>query len=435
MTQPTYDVIVIGAGPGGYTAAALTAESGSKTLLIEKNKIGGTCLHTGCIPSKTYLHAGYINDLVSKSSKFGIKTSTSEISWEALNKQKDRVVSRLQRGLEQMLKENNVDVVMGEVHIQNESTIQVGETTYSFKKLILATGSSPIMPAAWKSQDLTTSDTLFNREQQPKSLAIIGGGIIGIEMAETFANLGSEVTLIEKLDRLVPAEDSEVSKFYETYLRRKKVNVKTGHEVKSIEELGVDEVIVAMGRKPSTFGLKELELKSSEKGLIETNEHFQTSRENVYLIGDTVGHYQLAHEAISQAKVVAAHLHGKSFPYSRAIIPRVIYTHPECAIVGITETELKEKKIDFQKVTVNLSDIGKAHTQDEMEGFASLFFDKKTKLILGCILIIPDASNLIPLITLAINEKITLEKLSEISYPHPSLSEILNELFLKSLNG
>jgi len=419
-----YDLIIIGGGPAGFPVAAKVSKK-LKTLLVEKYKYGGVCLHSGCMPSKTYLHAAHVLNKANTSKNHGI-TGNINFDFSQLKKHKDRIINRLERGIKQSAEKYNFETVFGEAKALDQNTIEVNGEKYSFDKLVIATGSTPKQIPKFKKLNLPTTDTFFQIEKQPQSLLIIGGGVIGVEFAEMLSNFGTEVYLVEAEKRLLPQEEPEVSEFARKKLARQKVKSFLGNPIESIEKdsnykikiadktIETEEILLAIGREPFFWGKDVLDYK------ITKNKYFLTSKPNIYAVGDITDQWKLAHEATYQAGAAAAHILGNKFDYNPDLVPRIIYTHPECASIGSTTDN---------KITVPLNEIGHAHTQDENEGFVSLYIEGD--YLKGALIVSPEASSLITLFTLAIKEKINVKSLKQIVFAHPTYSELLKKVINK----
>ena len=458
------DTVVIGAGPGGYVAAIRAAQLGKKVTIIEKDEIGGVCLNVGCIPSKAFIHAGTEFQKTKRPSQIGIDYGDATLDMAKVQAWKNnQVVATLTKGVEMLLKKNKVTIVKGEANFVSKHTVHVtppdvdsgnmGES-YQFEHAIIATGSRPIeLPNFPFGDNILDSTGLLALEELPQSITMIGGGYIGMELAMAFASMGSKVTVIEGMDRVLGGFEADLIKPVLKEADRLGMTIVTNAKAVSSKEVdggieltytldGKEETVVSeklavmVGRRPNTDNLS-LELTGitlDEKGLIPVNESMQTSVPNIYAIGDITKGPALAHKASYEGKVAAEHLAGKTESASDyLVIPTVAYTTPEIATVGLTEADCKEQKIDYTKATFMFAGNGRAITMEQTEGFIRLISDKENHTLLGAQIVGPDASELIGQVALAIENLLTAEDVVLTIHNHPSLSEALmdaNEVLL-----
>lgn len=445
-----YDILVLGAGPGGYVAAIKAAQLGAKVAIIEKEKVGGICLNHGCIPTKTLLKSAKVFQTVQKADTFGVIVDGKvSVDLEAMVARKNKVVTQLTSGVAYLLKKNNVDVINGYGEVLSAHQVQVGTTVYETKKLIIATGGSPVVPPIEGVKEgfdkgyVVTSREMLTVTKQPKNLVIVGGGVIGVEFATIFASIGTKVTIIEMMPTILPMIDEDITKAYTKSLRELGVDVITGAQVVAVNESYVkyklndatntvtsDLVLLAVGTKANSGGLEKLKLEMNRANIV-TDEYLRTSVKDVYAIGDVNGKYMLAHVASHEAIIAASHALGKptiAMDYQK--VPQAIYGSPEIASVGLTEKEVKEKKIDYKVSTFPLSASGKALADAEKEGFVKLIVDKKHNELLGAHIYAYHATELISELVLGLNLEVTAEELAASIHPHPSLSEIIMEASL-----
>ncbi len=447
-----YHLTVIGGGPGGYTAALRAAALGKKTLLIEKERLGGTCLNHGCIPTKTLYHCAGLYHKIKKAHEFGLTTGEVGFSYEKIQERKDGVVDSLVNNLAVLLKKAGVATLAGSAQIISPRLVSVelsaGEKMqFGTEKIIIATGSSEMMPSlpGIEHKDILTSREALAMRSVPESLAIIGGGVIAVEMASIFAAFGSHVTIIQR-SILLRREDREMVRRLLPYLRKQGIKIMT--ETK-IEEIKANEngftvtvstakgpqthnfksVLVAVGRKPDTGGLSlnAAGIKFSARG-IEVNDIMETNIPGIYAIGDvsTPGYF-LAHVAAHQGMVAAENACGLQAAFKSEAIPVCIFTQPEYARVGLTEEEARAKGYDVRIGKFPFSANGKAFLQGETDGVVKIISDGVTGPVLGVHILGPHASDLIQEGALAVSAAISSKELAELIHPHPTLSEAVWE--------
>ncbi|GAA1203269.1 dihydrolipoyl dehydrogenase [Prauserella alba] len=378
MSDAEADLVILGGGSGGYAAAFRAAELGMSVTLIEKDKLGGTCLHRGCIPTKALLHAAEVADSAREGEQFGVKSTLEGVDMAGVHKYKDGIVTRLHKGLQGLAKAHQVTFVEGAGTYVGGTTVEVDGTRYTGKNIILATGSySKTLPGLELGGRIIASEEALQLDYVPKKAIVLGGGVIGVEFASVWASFGTDVTIVEALPRLVPNEDEFASKQLERALRRRKIGYKTGVKfteakqdesgvtvtLESGETLEADVLLVAVGRGPNTagHGYEEAGIQL-DRGFVVTDERLRTSNPNVYAVGDIVPGLQLAHRGFQQGVFVAEEIAGLNpSPIDEAGIPRVTYSHPEVASVGLTEAAAKEKYgADVEVFTYDLGGNGKS---------------------------------------------------------------------------
>jgi len=442
----SYDVIVLGGGPGGYVAAIKAAQLNLKVALIEKEVVGGICLNHGCIPTKTLLKNAKVYKTVKHALDYGVVIDGNiAFDWSLMLKRKNIVVKKLTMGVAGLLKKNGVEIISGLGKVLSANQVEVNGEVLETKDLILATGASPIMPPipglkeAYEKKIAVTSREMLQIEDAPKTLAIIGGGVIGVEFATIFSSLGSKVTIIEKLDGILPMMDDDVRNAYTKTLKKDGIEIFVNAEVKAVKDhevtylldgkevkVNADTILVSVGMRPNSNGLEALNLKMN-RSAIDTNEYMQTSIPNVYAIGDINGKYMLAHVASAEGLVAAQHIAGMpaSMRYDR--IPNAVYGSPEIATVGMTEKEVKEKGIAYKVSTFPLMASGKAMADNEKDGFVKLIVSEKYKEILGAHIFSYNASDLIAELGVTMELEGTAHEIAHTIHPHPTLSEIIME--------
>lgn len=459
MANKQYDVIIIGGGPAGYVAAIQAARLGGQVVLVERDELGGTCLNRGCIPTKAYLHNAHWIAGAKSAAKRGIVVAKDAISIDMPKTlaMKQRVVKRLTTGVGVLMRENKIDVVRGDARVKEGLTVDVlGEnpTTLTGKKIILAGGSKPsrLPIPGIDGPRVVTSDDVLDWDFLPESLAILGGGVIGIEMARIFAAFGVKVTIVELEDRLAPFFDAEISKALGQSMKKHGVKLRLGTRVENIVDSGesvtletgdekpieAEYVLAATGRVPVLDCVEGLEIKT-ERGAITVNDRMETSIEGIYAAGDITGQTMLAHSAFKMGETAAANAMGHDETCDLRNVPGVIYGEPEVGCVGLTEAEAaeicKEKCGEIAVGRFPFQANGRALASGETEGFAKVVTCKKSGRILGVHIMGPGASELVNEASLAIANKLTAEQLAETIHAHPTCSEALMEASADALGA
>ena len=451
-----YDVVVLGAGPGGYVAAIRAAQLGLKTAIVEKRYWGGVCLNVGCIPSKALLRNAELAHLLKNDAdKYGIKVN-GEITFDfgqAFRRSRDVANGRV-KGVHFLMKKNKIDEYDGWATFTDANNLDVelnagGKETLTFKNLILATGAvTRLIPNTQISQNVVTYEEQIMDENLPKSIIIAGGGAIGVEFAYVHHNYGVHVTIVEFLDRLLPLEDEEVSAELEKQYRRLGVKVMTKTRVDKIEDTGTgakvtvttadgkqqvleaDRVMQAIGFKPRTegYGLEKTGVKLTDRGAVAINGKMQTNVPHIYAIGDVTAKLMLAHVAEAMGVIAAENIAGHpSIELDFDMMPRATYCQPQVASFGYTEKQAREKGFDVNVAKFPFQANGKAHGLGETAGFVKLISDKKYGELLGAHLIGPDVTELLPELTLARYAELTAEEIARNVHAHPTLSEAIKE--------
>lgn len=441
-----YDIAIIGAGPAGYTAAERAASNGLSTVLFEKNAIGGVCLNEGCIPTKTLLYSAKIQDNIKNSSKYGIICEGDvKADLPKIIARKNKIVKKLTAGIKMRLSEHQVTIVAGEasVQINNSNTINIvcaGEI-YTAKKLLICSGSESIIPPieGLNGIDLWTSKEALECKEIPQSLAIVGGGVIGVEFASFFNSLGTKVSVIEMMPEILGAMDKESSAMLRSEYTKKGIDFYLEAKVVKVTEEGVviekdgerqvieaEKILVSVGRRASLKGLENLNLETYKNGL-KVNEFMQTSNPNIYACGDITGYSLLAHTAVREGEVAINHILGKDDKMSYKAIPAVVYTNPEIAGVGKTEEELLAKGESYKVLKLPMAFSGRFVAENEMgNGVCKLITDDKD-IVIGCHILGNPASELIVIAGIAIEKEYTVEEFKKIVFPHPTVGEIIHE--------
>lgn len=440
-----FDLIVIGSGPGGYHAAIRAAQEGLNVAVAERGAVGGVCLNVGCIPTKSLLHVASEVRGAQAADAFGVSFGEPTIDFTKIAKYKDRVVRQMSGGVSALFKGNKITLLAGEARFTGANSISVGDTEYTAKNFIIATGSRPVnIPGLEVDNDkiIDSTGALELGDGVPARLLVVGAGAIGLEFADVYDSLGSEVTVVELADRIAIASDADVSKELAKVLKRRGINIITGTKVAKQEQTGdeltvtlegpdgestitVDKILVAVGRAPNgaELGLQDIGVTVDERGYVPVaNNHMQTNVPHIYSIGDVARGPLLAHKAMKEGLVAAEHIAGKPAEYD-TIVPAVIYTSPEAASVGLTEEEAKEAGYELRIGRFPLMASGRAASIGEKDGFIKVIADEKTDLLLGCHIVGPHAGELISEAVLAIEMGATLEDIALIQHPHPTLAE------------
>lgn len=469
-----YDLVILGGGTGGYVAAIRASQLGLKTAIVEKGKLGGTCLHKGCIPSKALLRSAEVFATAKHSEDFGVMTSDVSINFNKVQERKNKIVDQLHKGVQHLMKQGKIDVFEGTGRILGPSIFSPMPGTISVemnngdenemlipKNVIVATGSRPrTLPGLdIDGQLVMTSDEALALEEVPSSIIIVGGGVIGIEWASMLSDFGAEVTVIEYADRIIPTEDKEISKEMQRLMKKKGVKIVTGAkvlpetlqkgegvtisaEVKgSQQEFSAEKLLVSVGRQANTegIGIENTDIQI-EKGFIIANEYFQTKESHIYAIGDVIGGLQLAHVASHEGIVAVEHIAGKNpSPIDYSLVSKCIYSSPEAASVGLTEDEANEKGHNVKTGKFSFRAIGKALVFGESDGFVKIVADKDTDDILGVHMIGPHVTDMISEAGLARVLDATPWEVAHTIHPHPTLSEAIGEAALavdgKAIHG
>lgn len=448
----SYDLIIIGGGPAGYLAAERAAKADMSVLLFEKDNLGGVCLNEGCVPSKALLQCAKVFDFAKDGSEFGVSVSKAQIDQTFVIRRKGRIVKKLVVGVKGKLKRAGVIVINSKAKILGKRgdlfEVSAEEDIHKSKYLLIATGSSPIIPPiegltdALNSGKVVTNREILSLNEIPKSLIVIGGGVVGLEMASYYNSVGSEVTVIEMMDQIGGSIDSEISKLLQENYEKKGVNFLLGSKVISISdstvkyifdnkegEISSDIILLSAGRKPLT---EDLELENigvkTEQGGIVTDQYSRTSVENVYAAGDVNGKSLLAHTAYREGEVAVNQILGKPDKIKYNTIPAIIYTNPEVASIGETEQTAKEKGIDYKVAKLPMTYSGRYMAEDERgNGICKLILDAKNNTLIGAHMIGLYVSEIIYGASVLIDNETPLEDMKKIIFPHPSVSEIIKE--------
>jgi len=452
----THDLVVIGAGPGGYRAAFMAADLGQTVTLIDPElNPGGVCLYRGCIPTKALLHLAKIKTDAEEAEDLGVKFSAPEVDINKVINWKDKVVKQLTGGLGQLVKARKINYITGRAKFVNSDTLQVtnlkgGTEQINFKKAIIATGARPISIPTFEigSELVLNSTKALNLKEVPKKMLIVGGGYIGLEMATIYHGLGSEITVVELGKALMGGMDADLVGEYKKASKHIFKELLFETVVEGVKELGnelevtfkdkegkvfkkkFDKLLVAVGQRPNSenLGIENTRIELDERGFIKVNKKQQTSNENVYAIGDIAGQPLLAHKASYEGVVaVEAILGEKGALNDSKAIPAVIYTDPEIATCGLSEREAKEKNLDYKAIKFPWGASGKAIAMNEKSGFTKLLVDRKTERVLGAGIVGRHAGDMISELALAIEMAATAEDIARTIHPHPSMAETIME--------
>ena len=459
-----YDLIVIGSGPGGYIAAIRASQLGKKVAIIEKyTTLGGTCLNVGCIPSKALLDSSHhYYDAVKHFEEHGIVIDTPKIDFTKMIDRKAKVVEQTTGGIKYLMDKNNIDVYEGLGSFVDATHVKVTKTDGSEeviegKNTIIATGSKPgSLPFITIDKErIITSTEALKLKEIPKNLLVIGGGVIGLELGSVYSRLGSEVTVIEYMDKIVPGMDADVSKELQKVLKKQGVTFNVSHGVSSVERKG-DEIIVkatnkkgvevefkgdyclvSVGRRPYTegLGLENVGIKVNERGQIEINDHLQTNVPNIYAIGDVVKGAMLAHKAEEEGVVAAEIIAGQKPHIDYNLIPGIVYTWPEVAAVGKTEQELKEAGVNYKSGKFSMRALGRSRASGDIDGFVKVLADANTDEVLGVHMVGARVADLIMEAAVAMEYRASAEDLARICHGHPTYSEAMKEAAKAAWDG
>lgn len=425
------DIIIIGSGPGGYELAANAVKHNLSTVIIERDQLGGTCLNRGCIPTKALCRSAEVADLVRNASSFGVEVNEFSLSYSKAVNRKNEIVEQLRQGVSMLL--NGATVVKGEAKFTGENVVEVNGESYIAPRIVIATGSKPAMHPIPGAELAMTSDDVLSLEQLPESICVIGGGVIGVELASILSSFGVKVTIVEYCSEILPNFDKEIAKRLRTALSRRGIKVVVSASVTAIREgmevdyeskgktvtLNVDAVLMAVGRRPVIpEGVVELGVKTGRRG-IEVNERYETSIPGIYAIGDVNGECMLAHAATAQGERIL----GSEVDVT--VVPAAVFTLPECSMVGLTEEQCREQGIDYIASKAMFRASGKALAMGEVDGLVKLIVDKESRKILGCHICGPHAADIVQEIALAISSQLTVDAVANTIHAHPTLGEVV----------
>lgn len=443
-------VVVIGAGPGGYVASIRAAQLGASVVLVEKDKVGGTCLNRGCIPTKCLLASTHVLDVINKAEDFGVEVKDVQPKFSRMMDRKAQIVAELRHSIRQLLKTNKVKFVKGEATLVSPRKIEVagdqGTEEIEADKIIISTGSVPVKPPIFDfaHDAVLTSEEALKLGEPPKSLLIVGSGVIGLEFACVFSSLGTQVTMVEMMDQILPTEDRIIATRMQHILEQRGIVFHIQTKVEGIknyssngvtatlsngEEIVAEKMLVSIGRKPNTkgYGFENLGIEIGRTGNIIVDAKMQTSVNGIYAIGDAIGGIMLAHVASAEGIIAAENATGHESTLDYSAVPSCVYTSPEIASVGLTADKAQQlgKEVKIGKFPFTAS--GKALTTGEDVGFAQIVVDRQTDRVLGAQIIGPHATELISEVTLAVKWGLTAEQIGTTIHAHPTLAESIME--------
>jgi dihydrolipoamide dehydrogenase len=445
------DVLVIGAGPGGYVAAIRAAQLGRNVTIVDKDELGGVCLNRGCIPSKALISAAHRYDKMQGSSDMGITAEGVKVDFQKVQLWKEGVVKKLTGGVGSLLKGNKVQVLSGEALFVEPDQVRVlsgyDVNRYKFNHCIIAVGSRPIELNAFPyGKRILSSTEALQLQEIPKKLIVIGGGYIGVELGQMYAKMGTQVTILEGANQILPGFEKSMTQLVSRALKKKNVEIHTKAMAQKVEQTDSeatvtfqigeetktvtgDYVLVTVGRRPNTdeLGLEGVGLQMDDKGYIQVNEQYQTNLPNVYAIGDIVPGPALAHKASYEGKVAAEVIAGQPSKMDYKVIPSIVFCEPELASVGISEADAKDRNIDFVTGRFSYAANGRALTANEPDGLVKVVAEKDSGIVLGVHIVGYEASNLIAEAGLAIEMGATLEDIALTIHAHPTLAEVIME--------
>ena len=440
----SYDVIVIGGGPGGYVAAIRAAQLGKKTAVVERDKAGGRCLNYACIPAKTVLHTAELYDHARNSAEMGLVVKDASIDWDALGKRRAAVSQSLSSGVQMLWEKNKVTAIEGEGSLDADGNVRVGDDVYEAGAVVLATGSValPIPGVEFGDRVLDTWGA-YSLPEQPQRIAVVGAGASGAEIASAYVRFGTEVLLIEMLDQILPAEDKDMARVVERIFKKQGMTISTGTPVENVEagkesvkltygeeSAEVDYLFVAGGRAPDVegLGLEEARVELAENGKVKVDEYQRTSNPKVYAIGDLVNAKALAHKASEEGVVAVEHAAGaETHPVDQNLVCGATFCHPQVASVGLTEAAAKEAGHDVKVGKLKLGGVGGATVYDDKDGMVKLVVDSKYGEILGAHIVGNRACDMIAELVATMALEGGYQELARIVHPHPTISEAIPE--------
>ncbi|OGP69363.1 MAG: dihydrolipoyl dehydrogenase [Deltaproteobacteria bacterium RBG_13_53_10] len=441
-------ITVIGGGVAGYPAAITAARLGAQVTLVEKDKIGGVCVNWGCIPTKSLLHSCQLIDTIRNSGVFGVECSDPRVDFAAVMRRKDSVVEKLRKGVEKLVAAKGIRVVCGTATVLDSSTVRIQETKEELHsdRMIIASGSKPkrLLVEGADESDLWDSNNVLDMKELPASVAIVGGGVVGVEFAQVLAGLGVGVTILEVMDNLIPGTDREIAQAFQKSISDAGIAVLTGARIEKItsnkemktltfsrgnrvDEITVEKILCSVGRAPDLgwLDLDKLGL-ATKRGALLVNERMETNVAGIYAAGDVVGGYMLAHVAMAEGECAARNAMGGRSTIDYAAVPLCIYTKPEVASVGLTEEEAR-KQTDIRIGRFSFHGSGKAVVMEDTYGMVKIVSEQRSGRVLGVHIIGPHATDLIGEAVLGLSMKMTVEELAHAIHPHPTLSEAIME--------
>ncbi|MFA5536720.1 MAG: dihydrolipoyl dehydrogenase [Bacillota bacterium] len=446
----TFDVIIIGGGPGGYVAAIRAAQLGAKVAIVEKDSLGGTCLNRGCIPTKALVASAELVSQIKNAETFGISVEGFSVDYKKVVSRKNEIVTGLVKGIDFLLSRHKVEILSGEGRISAPNTVEIMDSegnskAITAKNIIIATGSEPALIASlgYNGKTVITSNEALQLDEIPKSLLVIGGGVIGCEFATIFHELGTKVIIVEAMPTILPLVDDEISRRMQMLLRKKGIAVQTKAMIKSVveeadqvvatlesgEEIKADKVLISIGRTFNTrgLGLETVGVETGQKGEILVDEFLRTNVPGIYAIGDVTNKIQLAHVASAQGMVAVEHIMGGDRKMDYTVVPSCIFTMPEVGTVGMTSQEAKAKGIKTKVGKFPFTALGKARCMEETDGNVKIITDAETDKVLGVHIFGPHATDLIAEAALAIQMGATAKQIAQTIHAHPTLAESVME--------
>ena len=444
----SFDVVILGAGPGGYVAAIRAAQLGASVAVVEDRQLGGTCLNRGCIPTKALLEFAHVLHLARRAAEFGVKIDNPTPDYAAMAARKDKVVNILTSGIGALFRKNNVQHIQGRGALADAHTVVVkgpdGERKLTVRTIIIATGSEPLrLPIfPFDGKTVLTSDDALKLTRAPASILIVGGGYIGCEWAGIFNRLGAKVTIVEMMPQLLPRSDASLAKELHKHFKKSKMDIHFGAKVETVtagasgakaklstgQEIEAEMILVSIGRKLNSegIGLETIGLET-DRGAIPINEHCQTKVPNVYAIGDVTAKLMLAHVASRQGTTAVEHALGHEASVNYRVVPACVFTDPEIGSVGLSSEEARQAGREVKEASFPFQTLGKAHALGETAGFIKLIADARTGEVLGCHIIGPHATDLIAEAALAMQLECTVEEIGATIHAHPTLAEGMME--------
>lgn len=444
------DLAVLGGGPGGYVASIRASKIGLKTIVVERDYLGGVCLNSGCIPTKTLYHVAVILNEIKKAKDFGIDVSAPKLNFKETMARKNQIIKMQRNALQSNFKRNNIELIKGNGEVVADNKIAVKtddnqEIEIEAKNIIIATGSyaSDVKPFDLLEEGVMDNAGILSIEEVPESLLIVGGGVIGSEFANIFSSFGTRVTIVEMLPRILSTEDEEVSKVIRKVLEQKGIDIFTGTVIEKVEKSGksficttnsgerinVDRVLISVGRRPNSsgIGIEKIGLEVDQKGYIKTDLHLRTNIRGIYAVGDVIGGLQLAHVAAEEGKIAAENIAGKDKKIDYSVVPWAVFTYPEIGTVGLNEAQARKKNLEVCKGIFPFSSSGKAYITGETEGFIKIVTNSGTGEILGAQMVGPRASDLVHEIAVAMKGEMLVDDLVSTIHAHPTFSEAVLE--------
>ena len=448
MAKAQYNLIVIGAGSAGLVAALIAAAVKAKVLLIEKHRMGGDCLNTGCVPSKALIRSARVKHMLDNAADYGIEGASGNVNFAAVMERVQKVIKTIEpHDSVERFESLGVECLQGEAQIVSPREVKVGDTTYTTRNIVIASGAAPLIPPIPGLSEINylSSDNLWDLREQPRELLVMGAGPIGCELAQSFQRLGSKVTLVDMAPRIMPREDEDISTYMETVFKREGINVLVNHKMEKFfqrdgrdwaslsvngntVEIPFDKVLVAVGRKANSqgMGLENIGVEVHKPGLVKVDEYLRTTVKNIYACGDIAGPYQFTHTASHQAWYATVNaLFGtfKKFKVDYSVIPWATFTDPEVARVGLNEADAKEKNIPYEVTQYGIDDLDRAIADNEAEGFVKVLTVPGKDKVLGATIVGYHASELITEFISAMKHDIGLNKILGTIHIYPTLSE------------